>query len=562
MKKLSRCLILVFLAIILFAMPVMAEGSSIKVFINGKVLYDVIPILENGRTLVPISSISEELGVNVNYLEESKKVSIKSDTINMEIPIGSTKAKVDGKEVELDVIPFIKDENIFVPIGFIAKNLGEEVIWDGKNEIVSVGKFGGEAKIEDTFLYYNDEHKYTLNFPNSWKEETIIKTIDGTLYVYDKKSANRFKADGVENFGPVFEIRCSDYPTVATLPYDGDYVLNYEDGKYIEVIFGRDFQFYPETVDSYKKIFNEGQETIQSFRKIDKDSFVEDNKDNYKKEIEVLYDILDNFVSEDIFDRDEVFTYKKPISNTSFLYMRVMNNEEEVRIKIESDFDSNGRLTRYHLKSYGYDFKENKLNQPEALKLANNFIKKYIDENVEATKIPDLYPSLYEKNKHETYGDKDGNYIIVIDLEHGFVEYFSKINIEEVYSNKIYSKTSSYIEDESRNTFSPYYELLDFEITNYQEEIMNERIEAIFNYRIIYKNYDKDPDTVGYIKDAKEKDNHNYQQMYDEYLEPKEMNFELKVVIDENDIIKLYSNISPVGVEWEETKMSDFIINK
>ncbi len=29
--------------------------------------------------------------------------------------------------------------------------------------------------------------------------------------------------------------------------------------------------------------------------------------------------------------------------------------------------------------------------------------------------IPDLYPSLYEKNKHETYGDKDGNYIIVID---------------------------------------------------------------------------------------------------------------------------------------------------
>ena len=223
---------------------------------------------------------------------------------------------------------------------------------------------------------------------------------------------------------------------------------------------------------------------------------------------------------------------------------------------------SKANLIRYHLKSYHHELEESELTQDNALKLANEFVNRYVDKYIELNRIPDLYPSLYEEGKHETYGDKDCRYVVVVDLVHGFVEYFSKINIEEVYSNKIYSKTSSYIEDESRNTFSPYYELLDFEITNYQEEIMNERIEAIFNYRIIYKNYNKDPDTVGYIKIRKEKDNHNYQQMYDEYLEPKEMNFQLKVVIDENDIIKLYSNISPVGVEWEETKMSDFLINK
>lgn len=38
------------------------------------------------------------------------------------------------------------------------------------------------------------------------------------------------------------------------------------------------------------------------------------------------------------------------------------------------------------------------------------------------------------------------------------------------------------------------------------------------------------------------------------------MNFHFIVVIDENDKITLYSNVSPVGIEWEETKMGDYIL--
>ncbi|MDU5083533.1 hypothetical protein ACF3M2_16490 [Tissierella carlieri] len=129
-------------------------------------------------------------------------------------------------------------------------------------------------------------------------------------------------------------------------------------------------------------------------------------------------------------------------------------------------------------------------------------------------------------------------------------------------SDSNYDKISAYMEEECKNVFSPYYELLDFQISNYQEEVVNENVEATFFYKVIHKNYDKDPDTVRYIKEAKERGDSNYQQMYDEYLQPKEMNFELKAIMDKNDLITLYSNISPKGIEWEETKMSDFILSK
>lgn len=275
MKKSARYLLFIFLLIICFTMPVYAENNSINIFVKGRHLYGVTPSVKNNRTLIPIESISEGLGLSVEYLEEFNRVRLSRGNDNIELSINSTKAMVNDEEVGLDTKPFIKDGSTFVPLRFISESFGEEVVWDEKNEIIMVGKFSGEAIVEDTFLYFNDEYGYTLSFPNSWKEEAIIETEDGTLYVYDRKSAERFMEDGVENFGPVLEIRCSDYPVIATVPYD-DYLLNYKEEKYIEALFGRDFQFYPETVDSYNKIFNEAQQILGSFATIDDENgFVE-----------------------------------------------------------------------------------------------------------------------------------------------------------------------------------------------------------------------------------------------------------------------------------------------
>lgn len=304
MKKSIRLLFLVFIIIVISTLPVLAESSLIQVFIKGKSLnltpivegnpLDFTPILENNRTLIPIKLISGELGLDVEYLEVGKIVKIKKDDVAIELEIGSVDAKVNGKQVQLDVKPLIKDNNIFVPLRFIAETLGEKVIWDGKNKIVLVGEFTDESIIEDSFLYFNEEYNYTLSFPNSWKDEAIIKTEEGTLYVYDKKSADRFIEDGYESFGPVFEIRCSeDYP--ASLIYEGDYVLNYNDGKYLEVLFCRDFQFYPETLDSYMKIASEAEEILGSFRIID------------EREVDEFWDTLvsipENYTGLDIYWR-------------------------------------------------------------------------------------------------------------------------------------------------------------------------------------------------------------------------------------------------------------------
>lgn len=124
-----------------------------------------------------------------------------------------------------------------------------------------------------------------------------------------------------------------------------------------------------------------------------------------------------------------------------------------------------------------------------------------------------------------------------------------------------HDKISTYLKEECINVFSPYYELLDFIISDYHEEVVNGNVEAVFNYKMIDKNYDKDPDTVEYIKEAKERGDKNYKQLYDEYLQPKESNFYFKAVIDENGEITLYSKNPAIdNDEWNEVKMEDYII--
>ena len=133
---------------------------------------------------------------------------------------------------------------------------------------------------------------------------------------------------------------------------------------------------------------------------------------------------------------------------------------------------------------------------------------------------------------------------------------------DEVYSIS-YKKISEYLKEEYTNAFSPYYELLDFIITDYEEEVVDGNVEAVFHYKVVEKNYDRDPDTVEYIKEAKERGDKYYQTYYDEYLQPRESNFYFKAVIDENDYITLYTrNVAIESDEWHQVEMSDYIIKQ
>jgi len=103
----------------------------ITVYLNGTELYfDSEPIVKNQKTMVPVRKIFEALGSTVEWNGNTKTVTASGNDKNLNMTIGSNIAYVNGSIIQLETAPFIKDGMTFVPLRFISENLGAEVIWD------------------------------------------------------------------------------------------------------------------------------------------------------------------------------------------------------------------------------------------------------------------------------------------------------------------------------------------------------------------------------------------------------------------------------------------------
>lgn len=90
---------------------------------------EIVPYVdENSRTLVPLRFIAESLGTDVEWREYAGEIKINGGFITMQT--GSTEYTVNGKTEQFDTIPIIKDGRTLVPLRFIAEALGRNVYWN------------------------------------------------------------------------------------------------------------------------------------------------------------------------------------------------------------------------------------------------------------------------------------------------------------------------------------------------------------------------------------------------------------------------------------------------
>ena len=140
MKKALLCLAAALLIIGCAAPAAMAqEEKAIQVFVdNIPVAFDVKPVIQDGRTLVPFRAIAEALGVQVEWDDASKTVTATDGEKVVALQIGSKTAYLSGTPVALDVAPVISGGRTIIPLRFFSEAFDCAVEWDGDNRVVSV----------------------------------------------------------------------------------------------------------------------------------------------------------------------------------------------------------------------------------------------------------------------------------------------------------------------------------------------------------------------------------------------------------------------------------------
>ncbi|MDO5095167.1 MAG: stalk domain-containing protein [Peptostreptococcaceae bacterium] len=140
--------------------PLAAKSSSTAILtinsknytltVDGKVQnkqLDVAPIIEKGRTMLPIRAIAELLNIQLRYDHQSKTVHFMyaDNGVNntIEIKTGSMAMKVNGNDKMMSAKPITKNSRILLPLSDIQKALAElglqsEISWNPSSKQVKI----------------------------------------------------------------------------------------------------------------------------------------------------------------------------------------------------------------------------------------------------------------------------------------------------------------------------------------------------------------------------------------------------------------------------------------
>ncbi|RKL63250.1 copper amine oxidase N-terminal domain-containing protein [Thermoanaerobacteraceae bacterium SP2] len=114
-------------------------AQPITVTLNGEQLqFDVPPVLENGRVLVPLRAIFEALGATIDWDGTTSTVTATKGSDTVKLTVGNKTAYKNGSKVELDVPAKVVKGRTLVPVRFVSDALGALVEWDAQNQTVNI----------------------------------------------------------------------------------------------------------------------------------------------------------------------------------------------------------------------------------------------------------------------------------------------------------------------------------------------------------------------------------------------------------------------------------------
>lgn len=185
--KLNKILLMLFISIFVSTSSFAWRYNNIRIGIDGKEVYtDVSPEIINNRTLVPIRAIFEAIEGDVEWNNDTQTATAIKGSQTMKFQLGNIEADINGEKFILDVAAKAVNGRTLVPVRFVAENLGYDVDWDHRYKRVvirSKESDGGSKYTNENYFKINRETgeiiTYNYDYGYAPKDVVVPETIDG-----------------------------------------------------------------------------------------------------------------------------------------------------------------------------------------------------------------------------------------------------------------------------------------------------------------------------------------------------------------------------------------------
>ena len=239
MKKWKKLLAGMLTAVMLAAMPVAASAANdITVYVDGQELaFDQPPVVQNGRTLVPMRAIFEALGAQIEWYGGEKRVNAFWGINSLDLWIGSCEIRMgDGSLLTIDVPAQVVNGRTLVPLRAVSQCMGAEVLWDGTTKTIQINRTPKD------FFYQNDLFGYTFETPEGF--HYMEEYNDGSGAWYEHKTDPVYVSVAAFHTGPEgksiialrdhYQAACGDLMTYSMIRDDYSMVMMLDSGNVYE----------------------------------------------------------------------------------------------------------------------------------------------------------------------------------------------------------------------------------------------------------------------------------------------------------------------------------------
>ena len=167
-------------------------AKEVKIEIDGKEMVpkDMPAVIIDGRTMLPMRQIAQELGCEVNWNEAAQQIYVMRESDIIVFTVNSKAGYENGKEFTMDVPATIVNDRTMLPVRALADALHLNIKWDDPNRTVIINSGDTDAKEEPTKPESGQTTAGTLTgiqIPSAKDaDQTFIIQADASMERYEK----------------------------------------------------------------------------------------------------------------------------------------------------------------------------------------------------------------------------------------------------------------------------------------------------------------------------------------------------------------------------------------
>lgn len=177
---------------------VYANGGKKMTLVINNIVFEKEFVVKNDRIHIPLRLVSENLGADVNWNADERKVEILNQDKKIVFYVDSNEYRIDDMVFTIDSPSFIMDDTTYVPARALANAMDAKLEWNEKEFYCAIDNGYEIDSTRDVDLIKDAKDLQTIN--------KIRKVTDLAGYLKD----GVMKVEEVE-YGKVYELYLKDY---------------------------------------------------------------------------------------------------------------------------------------------------------------------------------------------------------------------------------------------------------------------------------------------------------------------------------------------------------------